>query len=224
MKTIIASIFFLLALLLPAYAFYDPSTGRWLSRDPIAESGGWNLYAYVNNNPVSHVDPLGLEDQTLYPPGSKIFQQAALFNPAGFYSFGAHGNPDSTVLNQRTWLSKYATFIQPLDGDAVAQRIKNDPKWKAGTPIIETVCNGGTGGAKSQAARVRTVLNTDVYAADATVWFGGGINGKPLNVFIAPANSTDPSKPDLSKIMPWTKFSRDGSIIMVKDPFGYDPK
>ncbi len=39
---------------------YDPKTGRWLSRDPIEEQGGINLYAYVENNPIQLVDPLGL--------------------------------------------------------------------------------------------------------------------------------------------------------------------
>jgi uncharacterized protein RhaS with RHS repeats len=31
-----------------------------LSRDPIAEQGGINLYGYVGGNPVNWVDPLGL--------------------------------------------------------------------------------------------------------------------------------------------------------------------
>jgi hypothetical protein len=38
---------------------YDPSTGRWLSRDPIGEKGGLNLYGYVGNNPIRLVDPFG---------------------------------------------------------------------------------------------------------------------------------------------------------------------
>jgi RHS repeat-associated protein len=42
------------------YRAYDPSTGRWLSRDPIEEDGGINLYGYVEGNPVNLVDPLGL--------------------------------------------------------------------------------------------------------------------------------------------------------------------
>ena len=43
-----------------ASASYNPGTGRWLSKDPIEESGGANLYAYVCNCPTDRIDPLGL--------------------------------------------------------------------------------------------------------------------------------------------------------------------
>src|SRR6266516_895184 len=42
------------------YRFFNASTGRWLSRDPIEEDGGSNLYGYVRNDPQSLVDVLGL--------------------------------------------------------------------------------------------------------------------------------------------------------------------
>jgi len=42
-----------------AFAFYNPQAGHWLSRDPIAEKGGMNLYAAVENEPVNFIDPVG---------------------------------------------------------------------------------------------------------------------------------------------------------------------
>lgn len=39
--------------------YYDPSLGRFISRDPIRYQGGINLYAYVDNNPMMWVDPSG---------------------------------------------------------------------------------------------------------------------------------------------------------------------
>jgi hypothetical protein len=40
----------------------DPLTGRWLSRDPIRENGGINLSAFAENDGVTGVDYLGLQD------------------------------------------------------------------------------------------------------------------------------------------------------------------
>lgn len=43
------------------YRFYDPDLGRWLSRDPIGEKGGINLYGYSNNDATNQIDLAGLE-------------------------------------------------------------------------------------------------------------------------------------------------------------------
>jgi RHS repeat-associated protein len=40
--------------------WYDPVTGRWLSKDPIGISGGLNQYMAFDNNPVMLRDPFGL--------------------------------------------------------------------------------------------------------------------------------------------------------------------
>jgi pimeloyl-ACP methyl ester carboxylesterase len=41
------------------YRYYDPLTGRWPSRDPIAERGGVNLYGFVGNDGIDKSDFLG---------------------------------------------------------------------------------------------------------------------------------------------------------------------
>ncbi len=45
---------------LTLYRAYDAQLGRFISRDPIEESGGLNLYGYCGNDPTNQVDPLGL--------------------------------------------------------------------------------------------------------------------------------------------------------------------
>jgi RHS repeat-associated protein len=42
------------------YRHYTPKTGQFLGRDPIEESGGENLYAFVRNDGVNWLDILGL--------------------------------------------------------------------------------------------------------------------------------------------------------------------
>ncbi|MPM99417.1 hypothetical protein SDC9_146608 [bioreactor metagenome] len=43
------------------YRYYNPQFGRWLSRDPIEEQGGWNLYEITSNNTLTFFDTKGLE-------------------------------------------------------------------------------------------------------------------------------------------------------------------
>ncbi len=46
-------------LLLLTYRYFDPVTGRFLTRDPIGMEGGVNLYGYVGNGVVMKADPAG---------------------------------------------------------------------------------------------------------------------------------------------------------------------
>lgn len=50
---------------------YDPTTGRWVSRDPLEESAGYNLFGFVENNPINNVDTLGQDGDWRrdYKPG-----------------------------------------------------------------------------------------------------------------------------------------------------------
>lgn len=60
-----------------SHRYYDPNSGRFLTRDPIGFAGGVNLYDYVANNPTNYMDPLGLDKLKLpgnpsgLPPGWK---------------------------------------------------------------------------------------------------------------------------------------------------------
>jgi RHS repeat-associated protein len=61
------------------YRYYSPALGRWLSRDPIEEQGGLNLYGFVSNDPVNKWDRLGLQTPPSYyivfPPEPPPFDE-----------------------------------------------------------------------------------------------------------------------------------------------------
>ena len=46
--------------------YFDPRNGRFIGRDPIAEEGGINLYAFCGNNPVDRWDRLGMESNSYW--------------------------------------------------------------------------------------------------------------------------------------------------------------
>lgn len=58
--------------------YYNPSTGRFLSEDPAGFGGsGTNLYEYAGDNPLSFIDPFGLQSGTTwYMPDSPYGPQA----------------------------------------------------------------------------------------------------------------------------------------------------
>lgn len=47
-----------------SFAYYQAQQGRWVSRDPIGEEGGINLYANSLNNPANRIDPFGLSSDS----------------------------------------------------------------------------------------------------------------------------------------------------------------
>ncbi len=47
------------------YRHLNPLDGRWISRDPIKEEGGWNLFAFVGNSPIHVNDNKGLSEDEI---------------------------------------------------------------------------------------------------------------------------------------------------------------
>jgi uncharacterized protein RhaS with RHS repeats len=95
-------------LLLPqaAQCFYNPSTGRWISRDPIEEKGGINLYGFLGNNSINHVDSLGKAtwkekwwcSKHLCCCGN-VYDSDAVIHDAMEREYPGKGNTDSTREN-----------------------------------------------------------------------------------------------------------------------------
>ncbi len=120
------------------YRYYSPSLGRWISRDPIGERGGLNLYTYAENCPLTQVDPGGLSAQVSISvvndqqhrghinttitadvrAPSKCdhvhFAQLVLYEAIVYW--GVLGRSTSGALDNSIWLSPW--YTEHIDGPA----------------------------------------------------------------------------------------------------------
>jgi len=83
---------------------YDPSVGRWTAKDPIRFKGGINFYVYVNNSPINHNDPRGMDNVGCdLPLPIKIFTDN---DPATLECCAAHDACyDKNGCNASSWTS-----------------------------------------------------------------------------------------------------------------------
>ena len=121
------------------FRYYDPSTGRYVTSDPIGLKGGLNTYGYVFGNPNKHVDPRGLDVRFICRP---------------LEGFGASGPNHCYVFvtcKKKGWskvLSLFGNAQQPLfpgipgygykhSYDINSPHYPNDPNWGRDHPLFE---------------------------------------------------------------------------------------
>ncbi|WP_176014914.1 RHS repeat domain-containing protein [Victivallis sp. Marseille-Q1083] len=87
---------------------YDPKLGRWLSRDPIHEQGDLNLYAYISNKTINHIDKLGLQNfgEGFLPTTIDLLPQIAE------QETGGEGNSENTSCSaQEASLNRFVYYF-----------------------------------------------------------------------------------------------------------------
>jgi RHS repeat-associated protein len=74
------------------HRYYGPRHGHWLSRDPMQEAGGLNLYGFVGNGGVGNIDKLGLLAFATMP--EKILGK---YDQGSEIYFGSNGATETAV-------------------------------------------------------------------------------------------------------------------------------
>jgi RHS repeat-associated protein len=92
------------------YRFYDPSSQRWLNRDPIGERGGGNLYGFVYNNPIQYFDRYGLIPEWIRKCGKAIVGPGMLC---------VHENCKGIDLSKYTYLAEKEPPDKPGSGEGM---------------------------------------------------------------------------------------------------------
>ena len=98
-------------LLYYGFRYYNPTTGRWLSRDPLEEKGALNLFGFCQNDPVLIIDKDGREI-------------GSICSVCGQYYVGTHVCP--TPLETPTGFSVVGTDISREIVGAMLQAIGVD--------------------------------------------------------------------------------------------------
>lgn len=139
------------------YRYYSPTLGRWISRDPIGEHGGVNLYQMVGNNVVNRIDYLGLaECEFAYAVGHAYIVQELLdiFNEGDMPENGGLGvngcEMDGIDQNPGNTISGFAQNGADNIGSALVGRLINNGGFNPEpdsllTPGNERLLNQTTG-------------------------------------------------------------------------------
>lgn len=103
---------------------YDADTGRWLKQDPIGLDGGLNLYGYVENNPLTAVDPLGLACSELARMPIGFWRQVSVsrtFGPKQFSGASTSG-PEKGPRLGVPFTVVYCRWVRSAFEETVSQR------------------------------------------------------------------------------------------------------
>ena len=152
--------------------YYNPSTGRWINRDPIGERGGRNLYCSCVNNLINLFDALGLTDCKAMK--DYITQRKAYLKGAIDRAFGDQGGGSNSPFNTDDALDKASTAVQAAElgiphmegahlGNAVDAATAAHQLYQIGTANSQAAANSALGN------YTLTVVKAGLYATLSTL-------------------------------------------------------
>lgn len=103
------------------YRYYDPESGRWISRDPAEERGGVNLYGFVGNDGLNGIDVLGLAEfkfESNY--GIWYYRKYSVASNGGFYRSAVR--PRTSTIITENWSLRHIVYFECRGDDLVNPR------------------------------------------------------------------------------------------------------
>jgi RHS repeat-associated protein len=125
---------------------YNSAVGRWTAKDPILFAGGdTNLYSYVLNDPISLVDPGGLDSAVLNfltDPASQAFAQNYQSDP-GVLTVVIHGSntPGKVYINNKTEVN-IEDLARKIDNKNASDSLLHGTRYNT---VHLIVCHGNKG-------------------------------------------------------------------------------
>jgi len=158
-KLLLSALLLWLAFAPLAQAFYNPSTGRWLNRDPIEERGGRNLSLFCGNSPANAIDVLGRNYYIITVEGKCGVNHRVLV--------GDDGEGNSYTIEIYPLVDKWWQSYRRLCGTGKMEyypRTGNATNWVSGDGIMgtEKVVETTVEEDKKHAAKAKTLGGTTV--------------------------------------------------------------